>query len=273
MLEQGLSAEGKVAEETVMILNHKDAIQFLIENAEEITNSAFTVRNIHFLLSQDLLANPKSCGSIRQTEVRIGKSAYLPLNNPHQLEEYFTLLLRKAAQIEEPFEQSFFLLLHLSYLQAFEDVNKRTARLCCNMPFIRHNLCPLSFIDLPEQHYVKAMLLYETNDLQPALELFAWAYLRSCQHYEVVKAALGEIDSYRIQYRAERKLAMGQVIRENLHGLAAEQYLEQFCVGQAIPAADKFISMTLNDLTQLHEGGIIGLGITESMFKKWQASR
>jgi Fic family protein len=55
------------------------------------------------------------------------------------------------------------MLLHLSYLQAFEDVNKRTARLSCNMPFIKHNLCPLSFADLPKDDYTAALLIvYET---------------------------------------------------------------------------------------------------------------
>jgi Fic family protein len=107
LLEQGLSAEGKVHEETVMIMNHKEAIGFLIENAEEIALNAFTIRNIHALLSQDLLANAAACGNVRRIEVTIGKSAYLPLNNPHQLEEYLALLLRKAAQINDPFEQSF----------------------------------------------------------------------------------------------------------------------------------------------------------------------
>lgn len=110
LIEKGLSAEGKIQEETVMIINHKEAIQFLVEHAEETTLTPFTIRNIHFLLSQDLLKNPNSCGNIRQVEVGINKSAYIPLNNPHQLEECLSLLLRKAAQIDNPFEQSFFYL-------------------------------------------------------------------------------------------------------------------------------------------------------------------
>ena len=274
LIEQGLSADGKVHEESVMILNHKEAIEFLIENAEELSINTFTIRNIHALLAQDLLLNPNACGSVRQIPVSIGKSAYLPLNNPHQLEEYLNQTLLKGAQISDPFEQSFFLLLQLSYLQAFEDVNKRTARLSCNIPFIQHNLFPLSYVDVPQDDYAKTMLyFYETNDFRPALELFQWAYLRSCRQYEAVKTSVGEIDVYRIQYRAERKAAMGNVIRQKLDEDAVIAYLEQYCIEQNITSQHKFIAMTISDLTQLHVGAIVGLGITEQQFIDWQKSK
>jgi prophage maintenance system killer protein len=271
LIEQGLTAEGKVHKETVMIMNHKEAIEFLIENAEEIVLIPFIIRNIHSLLSQDLLANPKACGKIREIEVGISQSAYMPLSNSHQLDEYLSLILRKADKIEDPFEKSFFLLLHLSYLQAFEDVNKRTARLSCNISFIQHNLCPMSFIDVPQEDYFKSLLyFYETNQIEPALELFEWAYLRSCDQYGVVTESLGEIDTYRIQHRADRKIAMGHIIRQKLDDAAVNQYLEQYCRDNNIPSEDKFISMTLSDLAQLHEGSIIGLGITEKIFIEWK---
>jgi Fic family protein len=273
LIEQGLTAEGKVHKETVMIMNHKEAIEFLIESAVEIVLIPITIRNVHSLLSQDLLANPKACGKIREVEVGISQSAYTPMSNPHQLEEYLSLILRKADKIEDPFEKSFFLLIHLSYLQAFEDVNKRTARLSCNIPFIQHNLCPLSFIDVPQEDYFKSLLyFYETNQIEPVLELFEWAYLRSCEQYDVVTESLGEIDTYRIQHRSDRKIAMGHIIRQKLDDVAVNQYLEQYCRDNNISSEDKFISMTLSDLAQLHEGSIIGLGITEKMFIEWKSA-
>jgi len=125
--------------------------------------------------------------------VGISQSAYTPLSNPHQLEEYLSLILRKADKPEDPFEKSFFLLIHLSYLQAFKDVNKRTARLSCNIPFIQHNLCPISFIGVPQEDDFKFLLyFYETNQIEPALELFEWAYLRSCEQYNVVTESWGK---------------------------------------------------------------------------------
>jgi Fic family protein len=270
LVEEGITAEGKVHEETVMIMNHKEAILFLVENAQDIELNSLTIRNLHYLLSQDLLANPQACGNIRSIEVDIGQSTYKPLNNLHQLKELFELILLKARTIEDPFEQSFFLLVHLSYLQAFEDVNKRTSRLSCNIPFIKENLCPLSFTDVSRDDYTAALLtIYEKNNVEPMLELFSWAYLRCCEQYGVIKNSLGEIDAFRIQYRQQRKEAMGQVVREGLHGKKAERLIENFCQQHDIKHADKFTAMTLADLSTLHAGAIIGLGITEAQLNQW----
>lgn len=274
LVEEGVSAEGKVHEETVMIMNHKEAILFLVENAPSIELNSLIIRNLHHMLAQDLLANPGACGNIRSVEVDIGRSTYKPLNNQHVLKELFELILQKAKRIQDPFEQSFFLLVQLSYLQAFEDVNKRTSRISCNIPFIKNNLCPLSFADVSRENYTAALLaIYEKNDVVPMLELFAWAYSRSCNEYGVVKKSLGEIDAFRIQYRQERKEVMGQIVRQGLHGSAADQWIESFCREQGITELDKFIAMTLADLSALHVGAIIGLGITESQFEAWLSNK
>ena len=274
LVEEGISAEGKVHEETVMIMNHTEAILFLVENAQDIELNSLTIRNLHHLLSQDLLANPEACGNIRTIEVDIGQSTYKPLVNPHVLKELFELILQKAKKIEDPFEQSFFLLVQLSYLQAFEDVNKRTSRLSCNIPFIKSNLCPLSFTDVSRDDYTTALLaIYEKNDVEPMLELFVWAYSCSCKQYGVVKKSLGEIDVFRIQYRHQRKAAMGQIVKQGLHGTAAEELIENYCGEQAIKDIDKFTAMTLADLSTLHAGAIIGLGITEAQLNAWLSGK
>jgi len=270
LVEEGISAEGKIHEETVMIMNHKEAILFLVENAQDIELSSLTIRNLHHLLSQDLLANPEACGNIRKIEVDIGKSTYKPQGNPHILKELFELILFKARKIKDPFEQSFFLLIHLSYLQAFEDVNKRTSRLSCNIPFIKLNLCPLSFTDVSREDYTTALLaIYEKNDIAPMLDLYCWAYVRSCEQYGVVRKSLGEIDAFRIQYRQQRKDVMGQVVKRGLHGKQTEDFIEKFCHEHGINDIDKFTAMTLVDLSTLHAGAIIGLGITEAQLNTW----
>lgn len=270
LLEEGISAEGKIQEETVMIMNHKEAILFLVENAQAIELNSFTLYNLHNLLAQDLLANPEACGNIRTVDVDIGQSAYKPLNNPHLLRECFELVLQKAKKIEDPFEQSFFLLVHLSYLQAFEDVNKRTSRLSCNIPFIKHNLCPLSFIDVSREDYTAALLaIYELNAILPLLELFCWAYLRSCNQYGVAKQSLGEIDAFRVQYRGQRKEIMGIIIREGLRGTAMEKRIADYCTEHQMSEIDKFTAMTLADLATLHAGAIVGLGISEAQLNAW----
>ncbi len=270
LVEEGITADGKVHEETVMIMNHKEAILFLVENAQDIELNALTIRNLHHLLSQDLLANTAACGNIRSIEVNIGQSTYKPLNNPHLLKELFDLILLKARKIEDSFEQSFFLLVHLAYLQAFEDVNKRTSRLTCNIPFIKNNLCPLSFVDISRDDYTSALLaMYEKNNLEPMLDLYAWAYLRSCEQYGVVKKSLGEIDAFRIEYRQQRKEVMGLIVRNGLHGRQAENCIEDFCKQAGIDEIEKFTAMTVADLSTLHAGAIVGLGISEAQLDAW----
>jgi len=168
------------------------------------------------------------------------------------------------------FEQSFFLLVHLSYLQAFEDVNKRTSRLSCNIPFIKQNLCPLSFIDVSSDDYTAALLaVYEKNEMSPMLDLFCWAYVQSCKQYSVVKQSLGDIDAFRIQYRQQRKEVIGHVVRNGLHGEAIEIYIEKYCLDKNIVEKDRFTAMTIADLSSLHAGAIIGLGISETQLNVW----
>ena len=271
LVVEGITADGKMHEDSVMIMNHKEAILFLVENAEDIELNPFTILNLHNLLSQDLLPNPESCGDVRKIEVSIGRSTYKPLNNPHLIKEALELLLLKARKIDDPFEQSFFVLAHMSYLQAFEDVNKRTARLTSNIPFIKQNLCPLSFTDISRNDYSAAVLLvYETNNTAPMVELFCYAYLRSCEQYQVTKKSLGEIDAFRVQYRQQRKQVMGQVIKDNLHGKNIEDHIENYCQQNNIEQSDRFSAMAITDLKSLHIGAIIGLGVTTKQFEIWR---
>lgn len=156
LIEFGQAAEGKNALETQMILNHKQAIEYLVRDPNVASLSPETVIALHALLSDGLMADPMACGRIRRRAVEIGGSVYMPVALPQRLEELFGIVISMAAEISDPFEQAFFLMVHLPYLQPFEDVNKRVSRLAANIPFIRHNLCPLSFIDVPQQAYVDA---------------------------------------------------------------------------------------------------------------------
>lgn len=274
LIEQGIGAEGRIYEETVMIINHKKAILFLIENARDVQLAPLTIFNLHNLLSQDLLRNPRSCGSIRKVDVDIGKSAYKPLNNPRQLAKIFELILFKARKIEDPFEQSFFVLIHLSYLQAFEDVNKRTARLSCNIPFIKENLCPLSFTEVSRGDCSAALLtIYEQNDIRPMLDLYCWAYKRSCEQYQVVKDTPGAIDALRVEYRQQRKDVMRQIAKKALRGVDVDRLIAAYCHKNNIEEADRFAAVTLDDLKTLHSGTIAGPGISAEELPRWTKNR
>ncbi len=270
LLNAGIFAVGKMSEETVMVINHKEAISFLLENVQEIDLNNYTIYNLHNLLSADLIKNPDARGKIRQIEVSIRQSTYQPIDNQFQLKELFELVLIKARKIKDPFEQSFFILIHLSYLQAFEDVNKRTSRLACNIPFIKNNFCAMSFTDVPRDGYIRALLaIYEKNEIEPMLDLFCWAYSRSCQKLRVLIETTNEIDPYRIKTRIHRRRVMGEIILYGCHGQSLEAHIESYCRSMKLEESDKFMAITLTELDSLHEGNIVGLGVSPEEFNSW----
>jgi len=202
LIEFGQAAKGKDALETQMILNHKSAIEMLIENADEVRFDAFTFKNLHAVLSQDLMRDPQASGRLRRRPVDISGTVFHPLALPQVIEDCFALLLEKAAAIPDPFEQAFFLMVQLPYLQPFEDVNKRVSRIGANIPLFTHNLCPLSFIDVPEHAYIEGTLgVYELNQIELLRDVFVWAYERSCQRYLAIAQTMVEPDPLKIKYR------------------------------------------------------------------------
>ena len=106
---------------------------------------------MHALLAENLLPDPAACGRLREGAVGIGGSVFHPLEGGSLIRTFFEKVLNKINTIEDPFEQSFFSMVHLPYLQPFDDVNKRVSRLAANIPLIRENLSPLSFVDVPDQ--------------------------------------------------------------------------------------------------------------------------
>ncbi|NCD26770.1 MAG: Fic family protein, partial [Deltaproteobacteria bacterium] len=144
LIEFGRHAEGKDAQDAQMILNHKAAIELLLDEAERVGFDAHTMLSLHGLLSENLLPDPDASGRLRSRPVRIGGSVFIPLAMPQVITECFQLILDKAAAIADPFEQAFFVLVQIPYLQPFEDVNKRVSRLGANIPLITNNLAPLT---------------------------------------------------------------------------------------------------------------------------------
>jgi len=106
-----------------MILNHKDAIELLVANADEIGFNRYTILNLHALL-----ADPSAVGRLRHIIVGIDGSTFHPLEGPGLIEECFDQLIATAAAIDDPFEQAFFMMVQLPYLQPFEDANKQVCR-------------------------------------------------------------------------------------------------------------------------------------------------
>ena len=158
LIDFGEEAQGQDRLEAQMILNHKEAIEFLVGSAEEIGFNRYTILNLHAILANNLLPDESAEGRLRTRAVGIERSTFHPLEVPQLIEECFDQILATAAAIEDPFEQALFAMVQLPYLQPFEDVNKPVSRLAANIPFIQQNLTPLSFTDVPRSLYTEGML-------------------------------------------------------------------------------------------------------------------
>ena len=201
--------------EGVMLLNHKRAIEFLVDAVPSAGLTDGVIRNLHALLMQDLLADSASLGAIRTKVVNLSDTTYVPAQAPQLLEEMISRIIDKAQHIKNPVEAAFFLWMNLAYLQPFEDGNKRTSRLAANIPLMLYNSAPLAFLDVDPRDYAKAMLgIYELLDVTVAVELFAWTYRRSIRKYQVVLEAMGSPDAFRVRHREPLSEAVQKIVRE-----------------------------------------------------------
>lgn len=272
LIELGQYAKGKDAQEAQMILNHKAAIELLVDEAGSIGFNSYTVLGLHGLLSENLMPEPEASGRLRLRPVHIGGSVYMPLAMPQLIEECFLEILQKAAAIDDPFEQAFFVTVHLPYLQPFEDVNKRVSRLAANIPLIKHNLCPLTFLDVPERAYIDALLgVYEMNRYELLRDVFAWAYERSANEYIAVRKSLADPDPLRLRYRKELHELVSDIVR-NRRLNATEviiHYADEHIDGKN---RDAFVEAVKEELNCLHEGTLARYRIRPSEFAAWQES-
>jgi DNA-binding transcriptional ArsR family regulator len=272
LIEFGEEAQGGNKLEAQMILNHKDAIAFLVSAADEIGFNRYTILNLHGILAQNLLPDEAAAGRLRHIAVGIEGSAFHPLEVPQLIEECFNQVLATAEAIQDPFEQSLFVMVQLPYLQPFDDVNKRVSRLAANIPFIKRNLSPLSFTDVPRSTYTDAILgIYELNKVDLLKDVFVWAYKRSAQRYAAVRQSLGDPDPFRQRNREALRQLVGDVVRGNMDRKEAAAYIAEW-VKQNVTTdeRERFREMAESDLLSLHEGNFARLQIRPSEFVAWQ---
>ncbi len=208
---------------------------------------------------------------MRQHSVGIGASVFQPLQGGALINECFGEVLFKADAIRDPFEQAFFAMVQLPYLQAFDDVNKRVSRLAANIPFIRENLSPLSFVDVPEKAYIDGLLgIYELNRTELLADIFVWAYERSCARYSAARQSLGDPDPFRLRYREFIAQLVSNIVRSALNKREAVSAMKQF-IEQEIVEQDRarFMEMVETELTGLHEGNIARYKLKPSEFENW----
>lgn len=170
LLKEKETAAGKTKEEAVMLLNHKEVIDFIIENPNYLTPlSVSKIEDIHSILIKELGVDK----NIRKRRVGISGTNYRPLDNEFQISEALLNMCELVNSKENVFEKALLLLVLISYIQPFVDGNKRTARIVSNAVLMNHNHCPISFRTVDSVEYKKAMLLfYEQNNISSFKEIF-----------------------------------------------------------------------------------------------------
>jgi hypothetical protein len=163
-------------------------------------------------------------------------------------------------------------MVHLPYLQPFEDVNKRVSRLAANIPLIRHNLSPLSFVDVEPHDYITGLLgVYELNEVDYLRDVFSMAYRRSCARYSAVRQSLGEPDPFRLRHRSAIGEAVREIVQGGLEKVAAVRAIKA-AAQRAVTAAEqpRFIEVVETELGCLHGGNIVRFRLRPSEFEAWQ---
>lgn len=170
LLKEKVTASGKTKEEAVMLLNHKEAIDFIIENPDYLMPlSVSKIEDIHSILIKELGVDK----NIRKRRVGISGTNYRPLDNTYQISEALTAMCNLVNGKKNIFEKSLLLLVLISYIQPFTDGNKRTARIVSNAVLMNNNYCPISFRTVDSIDYKKAILLfYEQNNITSFKRIF-----------------------------------------------------------------------------------------------------
>jgi Fic family protein len=278
LIEFGQAAEGKAADETQMILNHKEAIVYLIDNVADLPIDVREIKTLHALLSRGLL-DPRMVGAVRNIPVDITESAYTPIAAPAVLEEQLARIATKADRIEDPFEQSLFLLTCISYLQFFRDVNKRTGRLACNIPLLKAGLAPLSFMEMDKAKYVKGLVaVYELGRVDLIAEAFCEGYVASANRYDAYAG------------RDRRSVELEFKRRADIYGLVKGYVSDSVEAEERGPARDYAVDALLRDhpdddeatrdavadrvaeiVDALHDGSHAAYGISRKLFDAYAA--
>lgn len=181
LLRESKTADGKTKEEAVMLLNHKDALRFILDNPDYLqTLTVRHIEDIHQLLTKELSVDR----GIRHRRVGITGTKYHPLDNEFQIREAMSDTCQLINSKSSVFEKTLLALVLLSYIQAFSDGNKRTARITSNAILIANGYCPLSFRSVDSYDYKKAMLIfYEQNSFYAIKQIFIEQYEFAVREY------------------------------------------------------------------------------------------
>lgn len=184
LVELGVRPDGLSDQEYRIVMNHKDAIQFICDHRGVLDLSKRNLLDVHRLLTSGLLGDPSGEGRLRHGLVYFTESAYRPIGIPAVLEEQVDIFCEKANRIRNPFERALFTMAFIPYLQPFQDGNKRTSRLCMNIPLLRESLAPFSFSRVDRRAYVFGLIaFYERGRPEFLADVFFDTYVKSAPKY------------------------------------------------------------------------------------------
>lgn len=249
LLGSGQWASSRSNWETQMMLNHWSAIDFLIEPDCGSKHDDYTLLNLHALLADNL-------GPSKQ----------------RAMDDLLAQFLFKAAQIADPFEQSFFTWMHLSHLQAFDAMNNPLARLMANLPLLKNKLWPLTFVEVSHAHYEEALLnVHQPFQLAALREFFVWAYTRSCKRYSAILHMRGKPDAFKLEHRQAISTVVFKVVREQMTFSQSAPFAREFA-SHSLPAQDqaRFSEVVLQELADLDEWNIARFKISKRDLSNWK---
>lgn len=194
LLENGIANDNLSPRDAAILRNHYNAIHGIVNNTSfppkptDVAISTWDIRMIHAQLSDGLLTNPRMQGRLRYEPIaEIRGSSYVPLGVEAAIQHAFDKMVEKAIEIKDPYEQALFLTVHIPYLQPFEDCNKRTARVVCNIPLLRQGVLPVSWVEVNQRDYADSLIcVYEHCSTYGIAQVFTEACRRSVESFDLL---------------------------------------------------------------------------------------
>lgn len=272
---------GATQVDRVMLLNHRQAAKMILEEIRETGTFPLTPTNLrqvqaclmHQLGPYSTDQGRLKLGHFRTVAVQMSQCAYTPLKQGDAIAAMMSQILHKAELIRDPYEASFFLLLHVSYLQAFLDGNKRLARIVANIPLLNASVTPISWISASSpdevQNYRNAMVaFYELGDPLLMREQYVNNFMRSAEQFDVLRNIQAPND-YSVLYPQESKLYIQAFVQKLRTCITADPDLMPATVQPADVAG--FLAYCHGELEALRENNLMGWrwGIQSPFMRRW----
>lgn len=270
LVKDGVSAVGKSPFESQSALNHHSAMRYALAAAAGLDTERSAILEAHALLTDGLLDDPGEGGCVRDAPLEVPGSLYRPLASRQRLEELLDATLSAARHIDDPFEQAFFLLVHLSYLQPFSAANTAVARVIANIALLRRGHCPISYVGVSGKLYNQSLLnLYESKRIEPLRDLFIRAFETTCRRAIAARDQPLSPTAFRMQHRIALDEAVRTLVRGGWRG--SGQAVREFMPARVAPADhDRFTALVLSELRALHAGNAVRFALQPDEVQRWK---